>query len=333
MCTSTWRPLAACLGAVLLACGGSGGTPSATITIRNDSGQTIEQVFLSPSSQSSWGPGQLSSPVPPGTTLTIGGVPAGTWDVKVVFEGGFDATLLAFHTSAGATTPIVVDPPTTGSIKLVNRATTAISEVYVTATSSTSWGEKQNSAPIASVLTLTLVKPGTYDVLALYPDAEGNGRGKVIAQVAVSVGKVTEVGLDVPGRATVRLVNNLAVGISQLRIRSAGASSWGNNLLTTPIPARTTRTFFDFLAPGSWDFQAVDSGSRTYAGLAIPVNASFVKIVTVDSSAPDAGTAASAEEPLEAAAPAASSADASQAWRPSADGAGELKSFNEEEQP
>lgn len=80
----------------LLACQGFGApgvdvrrTSEATVTIVNDSAWELEQLFLSPVDERSWGPDQLGADVlTPGERLTLTSIQCGTYDLKVVDEDG-----------------------------------------------------------------------------------------------------------------------------------------------------------------------------------------------------------------------------------------------------
>jgi len=60
------------------------------ITIKNSSDWTVEELYLSPSKQSEWGPDQLAEKVvKPGESFTLTGVPGGrAMDMKLGDEDG-----------------------------------------------------------------------------------------------------------------------------------------------------------------------------------------------------------------------------------------------------
>ncbi|MBL8680500.1 MAG: hypothetical protein JNK05_15085 [Myxococcales bacterium] len=64
--------------------GGSGATAS-NVTIRNSSNWTIMRLFMSPTSQDTWGPDQLGANViATGASFTLTNIPCNNYDVKIV---------------------------------------------------------------------------------------------------------------------------------------------------------------------------------------------------------------------------------------------------------
>ena len=60
---------------------------AATINIENKSSWEIHEIYFAPSSQDDWGDDHLGKKVlKPGMTLTLTGVTAGKWDVRLVDE-------------------------------------------------------------------------------------------------------------------------------------------------------------------------------------------------------------------------------------------------------
>lgn len=60
---------------------------AATIDIENHSSWEIHEIYFAPSSQENWGDDHLGKKVlKPGMTLTLKGVAAGKWDVRLVDE-------------------------------------------------------------------------------------------------------------------------------------------------------------------------------------------------------------------------------------------------------
>ena len=105
---------AAVLTALFLpACFGGGGGPSvargeptgvdsATVYVNNLSNETIYYVYMSPSSQNTWGPDLLGSEVLPiGGSHMLYNIGAGYWDVKVVDSSGNTKELYNVYVEAG----------------------------------------------------------------------------------------------------------------------------------------------------------------------------------------------------------------------------------------
>lgn len=60
---------------------------AANVAVENQSSWEIHEVYFAPSSQEDWGEDHLGDEVlMPGMTLTLSGVTAGKWDVRVVDE-------------------------------------------------------------------------------------------------------------------------------------------------------------------------------------------------------------------------------------------------------
>jgi hypothetical protein len=86
-----------------------------TITIRNDSNWTIHYLYLSPTSETDWGPDQLGDNViNTGETFTLNGIPckddAGTkitYDVKIVDEDSDECIIGAVDLCEGDDTWVI----------------------------------------------------------------------------------------------------------------------------------------------------------------------------------------------------------------------------------
>lgn len=81
--------------------GGSGGGSyygSGTIVVENATGSTIHRVHFSSVDDTSWGPDRLGSSetIPPGTSRAWS-VPAGRYNVRVVFASGSDLDSLEVY--------------------------------------------------------------------------------------------------------------------------------------------------------------------------------------------------------------------------------------------
>lgn len=71
----------------------SGGEPASapegSLLVANDSSYSIHYLYMSSTSDSSWGPDRLgNATIPPGSTFTLEGVPCDDYDVKIVDEDG-----------------------------------------------------------------------------------------------------------------------------------------------------------------------------------------------------------------------------------------------------
>ena len=84
-------------------------TGNGSVAVFNNSGLTINGIYLTLSSASTWGPNQADLPLYNQQTLTLTGVSPGTYDLKVTFSAGGSVTVLAFSVVSGAVTPIQVN--------------------------------------------------------------------------------------------------------------------------------------------------------------------------------------------------------------------------------
>jgi hypothetical protein len=67
-------------------------TGNGSVAVFNNSGLTINEIYLTPTSFSTWGPNQADQSLYDQQTLTLTGVSPGAYDLKVVFSSG--ATVL-----------------------------------------------------------------------------------------------------------------------------------------------------------------------------------------------------------------------------------------------
>jgi len=288
-----FRMLGTFIVAGLVACGGSrqhepadaGVMTMGSVSVTNNTSLAINEFYMCRSSETKWGPNQFASPVPPGQSRMLTGVPPGSYDARALLADGYAMTLSGFAVNAGSTTSLTVNPPTptTGALTLVNLSSTSITEVFLSPHDSSSWGAKQNPSPIAGSLTLDEVPPGSYDILAIYPDTYGRGRGKVMSSLVVAAGETLTVMLDVPTRVTVVLQNALYVAISEFYARPSGGT-W-TKIKMSALPAQTARTFYELATPGNFDFRAIASDGRAFEASAVLLSASYVKVITVGVSA------------------------------------------------
>jgi hypothetical protein len=83
-------------------------TGNGSVEVFNNSGFTINGIYLTPSSATTWGPNQADSPLFTSQRLTLTGVAPGAYDLRVVFSSGPPVDFLNFSVASGAVTPITV---------------------------------------------------------------------------------------------------------------------------------------------------------------------------------------------------------------------------------
>jgi hypothetical protein len=78
-----------------------------TVTIKNDSSFTFEEMYLSPTSTNQWGPDQLGAQVvAPGGTFALNNIPAGSYDFKLIDEDQDTCTVSDVALAANETVAI-----------------------------------------------------------------------------------------------------------------------------------------------------------------------------------------------------------------------------------
>jgi len=168
-------------------CGGGGSStapeaaapvPAVTTgTLRFHNGATvqIDHGYLSPTTTTTWGPDQLSTPLLAGTYGDLTNITAGTYDAKARVIRTFSiysGYLYTIPIVAGSTFNLYcTNSSFTGSIKMFNNALPAsnITELYVSPTTSTTWGVNQITSPIlpsasAYIYDVFTTPTATYDI-------------------------------------------------------------------------------------------------------------------------------------------------------------------------
>lgn len=174
-----------------VSCGGGGGgsTPATGILgLHNSSSVSIDNFYLSPATQSLWGPNQLSSSLNAGF-YTEFVVPPDTYDAKAT-SIGFDSTYYAylydFTITAGNTFDLYAfNSNFTGSMKVTNNTVGAdIFELYIVPSGSTTWGPNEITTSIgpAGFFHLTDMAPDSYDVKVVW----GVGPDTIYLNIGVS---------------------------------------------------------------------------------------------------------------------------------------------------
>jgi hypothetical protein len=172
---------------VLAACSGGGGSPpppppptTGDFRITNSSSASMNEVYVSESTNLSWGPQRNSAAVAPGGSFIVPSLAPGLWD----FEGVNWGSLSDYYTdawnqtvAAGSTTQVTVyNTSFSGSLQVYNGDSAyaySIVNLYVSPSTSSSWGADQLGVdPIAYGWTYDLqgLPPGYYDVWCEFSD-------------------------------------------------------------------------------------------------------------------------------------------------------------------
>ena len=158
---------------ILAACGGSGGAGSSTsvtvnkgtLKIVNNTGQSIDHVYVAMASTTNWGADLLSSSITNGSTQDIVNTPVGSYDIKVVLADGsvryeYGESVLASETTTCNIDPLIVSTtttttspttPTTTMPRITPTTPTTPTTTTLIATTTTTTMPHANTAPVAIV--------------------------------------------------------------------------------------------------------------------------------------------------------------------------------------
>jgi len=157
-----------------------------------------------------------------------------------------------------------------GSLKVVNAGDRTMTELFVTPSSSTTWGVNQIAggplAPLGDFVILTPMDPGYYDVQAWFTDQSSDQAFDVLIQD----GATTRVDLANSGVGSVDVINNAAFTIIAVYLTPSGVATWGpdqagGNL----VPGETLN--LSGIPPGTYDLRVIDSDLAPHYVYGIPV--------------------------------------------------------------
>lgn len=177
-----WRILghlaSALLMALILSCSGGGSDtyspplpPEGSLRVFNDGNLTMWNLHVTPSSSSSWGVDQLApSILIPGDSLTLTRLYPDNYDVEARFSDGSLDRVFDVRIQDGLTTVLGMMDTGNGAVAVFNNSGLTINGIYLTPTSSSTWGPNQADQPLYDLQTLTLtgVSPGAYDMKVLF---------------------------------------------------------------------------------------------------------------------------------------------------------------------
>jgi hypothetical protein len=177
---SKWRNLGSLLSVLLMAltlsCYVSTGdrySPEGSLQVFNDGNSTMDQLFVTPSSSSTWGTEQLTPRVlVPGDSITLTRLNPGYYDVLADFTDGSSDQVFDVLIQDGVKTTLSMVNSGNGAVAVVNQSGFAINGIYLTPVSFSTWGPNQTNQPLTpgQSLTLTGIAPGTYDLRVIFSD-------------------------------------------------------------------------------------------------------------------------------------------------------------------
>jgi hypothetical protein len=149
------------------------GGSTASLTVVNNSSQAVFYLYISPTTNSSWGDDQLgASTIPAGSSYTFTGLTPGSYDLKAEDSGhNIIQTWMGVSLTGSVTwtLPSSGGGGSTASLTVVNNSGQAIWYLYISPTTNSSWGDDQlgvNTIPAGSSYTFTGLTPGSYDLKA-----------------------------------------------------------------------------------------------------------------------------------------------------------------------
>jgi hypothetical protein len=145
-----------------------------SVMVVNNHCIALDQLYLRPPSSPTWSPNQLASPVAPGGTFTLTGLPVGTYDVSAGALDGLSWTSYGIAVTAGGTfTWSVYMPAGTGCLTVVNNGPHTIDYLFdpfsPMGCSSDLWGTERLGGQLIlpdTSFTLSNVPQGTHDFWA-----------------------------------------------------------------------------------------------------------------------------------------------------------------------
>lgn len=172
---SNWWLLAgALLAALALACGGRHHSPEGSLRVFNDGAVSMSQLYVTPSTSSTWGTDQLAPyPLPPGDSITLTRLYPGYYDVRARFNDGSTDTVYDVRIHDSETTTLGMQNSGNGAVAVFNNTGLTITGVYLTPANSSTWGPNQTDLPLSAgqSLTLTGVAPDVYDLRVVFTTA------------------------------------------------------------------------------------------------------------------------------------------------------------------
>ncbi|MCA1828862.1 MAG: hypothetical protein ABR567_01770 [Myxococcales bacterium] len=244
---------------------------TASLKVVNSSSNTVAQLYVSPASSGNWGANQLTGSIAPGAAFTLINIPAGSYDLKAIASNGityWQTQSAVSLTAGGLFTWTLVDAPQ-GSLKIVNNHCFGITELYVSPSSSGSWGQNQLSSAIAAggSLTLTAIPAGSYDVKAVASDTVNWTQ----YGISVTAGGLYTLTLNMPSNTgCLKVVNSSAYTVGYLYdpVYPNGCTynTWGTDRLgSLTIPPGYTFTLSNVTAAYR-DLYALNVGQTIYWG-------------------------------------------------------------------
>jgi hypothetical protein len=171
-----WRALGLLASLFTLALGlacirGGHHTSEGGMQVFNDGNVAMTQLFVTRTTSPTWGVDQLApDTLNPGESLTLTRLNTDLYDVRAHFSDGSSDEVYDVLIVDGFDTPLSMRNSGNGAVAVFNNTGLALTGVYLTPASATTWGPNQTDQPVAPAQTLTLtgIAPATYDLRVVF---------------------------------------------------------------------------------------------------------------------------------------------------------------------
>jgi len=163
-----------------------------TVVVSNQSSYDVHNLYLSSSSDPSWGADQLGEIVlSTGSTFALAGIECDTYDVKIVDEDSDNCEIKGVPLCTDTETWVIDDSALIGcqmetqatttaasgaSLQMVNMSDWTITELYLSSSSSSEWGPDQLGANVVTsgggTFSLTGIACDSYDTRLVDEDGD-----------------------------------------------------------------------------------------------------------------------------------------------------------------
>ena len=163
---------------------------SANVNVKNSSSWSIHQLYISPASQSDWGPDQLGTEIlGTGGSYELTSIPCDRYDVKLIDEDSDECVVNAVNICGSSETWEITDAdllscqaetaatakPTQASITIKNQSAWEITRLYLSPVTDQDWGPDQLGTEVISTggsFDLTDIPCASYDVKLIDEDGD-----------------------------------------------------------------------------------------------------------------------------------------------------------------
>ncbi|NTV74677.1 MAG: hypothetical protein HGA66_10775 [Holophaga sp.] len=162
-----------------------------------------------------------------------------------------------------------------GSLRVFNDGAVTMSQLYVTPSTSDTWGFDQLAPyPLqpAGSITLTRLYPGYYDVRARFND----GSTDTVYDVRIHDGEITTLGMQNSGNGAVAVFNNSGLTITGVYLTPVSSSTWGPNQTDLPLASGQSLTLTG-VAPDVYALRVVYStaATRDFEGFTVTAGTTY----------------------------------------------------------